>query len=225
MDHSALQHPADVTAARAPYAVAVALRTVSSPHSFVALSLALFTISDNVVTPLVGPFLGLLICAYVERGFRADAWAFIPRRRQDATRPEPWTWWALARGAECAALVAASVVFASFAGTSPIVTDASATAVGMLSALALCTIAVFTWDRLAPRRWRTENAPIGLAACFALATATTSALTVIALLPRAPWTQTGFLVGAAACVLFAASTLAMRLIPGRIRCLPEAMIE
>ena len=54
-----------------------------------ALALCLWAVSDNPVSPLVGPLVGLTATAYVERRFRYDAWSHIPRRRQDLVRSDP----------------------------------------------------------------------------------------------------------------------------------------
>ena len=225
MDRTPLLHPVDVQGGRRPYAISVCLRVAASPHIFVALVLVLCTVSNNIVTPLLGPFVGLLVCAYVERRYRADAWANIARRSQDVTRDEPRMWAAMARTAQASALATAIVVFVVHPGAEAFTPAAGSLVSGVLMGLAAGAVATATWDRVAPPAWRVEPTSPAVAIPAVGVTLLLSAMATTALLSRAPWDQSAFFAGAAICVSFTAAALSLRAIPAKIRCAPMSLID
>ena len=219
-----LLHPLEVRGARAAYAKATALRMASSPHTMIAMMLVLWAISENVVTPVLGAAVGLGVCAYVERHHRAEAWAYIPRRRQHPGRDEPALWSAAGKLLPLCALAWALGAYVSVLGVRETPTLAGPIAVGALAALALAELAALLWDRLAPRDRRVDAAPVVVAAAFAAGSVLVLAGGIVTILDRSRWEQSGFLVGAGVLVAYVTLLLLLRLVPRSIRCVPASIL-
>jgi hypothetical protein len=216
-------HPLDIEQARGYYLVAMLLRFFVSPTVLLSAMLLLWTVSNNALTPVVGPIIGLTLVAYVERRFRTDAWAYIPRRRQDLGRDEPIGLALLVRSVEVAFLAGTVTSFVSSVGVRPVPTRVASIALGLLLGLILIAVAALLWDRSAPRDHRFAPAPTPVGTL-----ATTSTLIVVTLgsvtLARRitvdmPETLIGFAILAGATTLW----LLLRLIPARVRCLPAGI--
>lgn len=218
-----LLHPLDVADARRDYAIAAALRLLSSPVTLVAAMLMLWVVSDNAVSPVVGPLLGLTITAYVERRFSSDAWAYIPRRRQDTGRDEPTAWVGLARIAQLAALVAALGAYVPSVGVLAVPTRVASPAAGAMLGLMVITAATLTWDHAAPRDRRIAAASSPVSDTFGALVLTALICGLIGVSGRAGLDAGGAAVGAAVVLLAATGWLLFRLIPLRVRCLPERL--
>ena len=219
-----LLHPVEVRGARVAYAKATALRMASSPHSMIAMTLVLWVISSNVVTPVLGAVVGLGICAYVERHHRAEAWAFIPRRRQHPGRDEPALWSAAGKLLPLCALAWALGAYVSVLGVREAPTLAGSMAVGALAALALAELAALLWDRLAPRDRRVDAAPAVVATTSVVGSLLVLATGVVTILDRSSWERSGFLVGAGVLVAYVTLLLLLRLVPRSIRCVPASVL-
>ncbi|MCK6066544.1 MULTISPECIES: hypothetical protein [Microbacterium] len=189
------------------------------------MTLALLSISDNVVSPVLGPLIGLTICAYVERGWRTDAWAHIPRRHQDSGRDEPGLWSASGKFVQLAALAGGSASYVGALGVRDVATQAGPAVVGALTALALAELGALTWDRLAPRDRRVDGAPPLIGAAFTAGVILIVSIGAVSILARSPWDQTAFLAAAGGLVAYGLVILLMRLIPKGVRCLPEKLIS
>ncbi|QEW01933.1 hypothetical protein [Microbacterium lushaniae] len=196
----------------------------SSPHAMMALMLVLWAISDNIVMPVLGAVVGLGICAYVERHHRAEAWAFIPRRRQHPGRDEPALWSVVAKLFPLCALAWALGAYVSALGAREAATLAGPVAVGALAALALAELAALLWDRLAPRERRVDAAPAAVATAFAFGSVLVLANGIATILDRSRWEQSGFLMGAGVLVTYVTLLLLVRLVPRRIRCVPARLL-
>lgn len=212
-----LQHPLEIPRARLFFVGAVILRVLTSPTVIVAMMLALWAVSNNPVTPVVGAVLGLLAMAYVERKYCSDAWAHIPRRRQDRGRDEPGVWAAVALSVKVVCLIV---------GTSLVVLSGRAE-IGSLSAGALfglIAVAVITvaWDLHAPADRRILYVSVPVEISFAATVVTVAGFGVI-LLAGEDFVGTEAIVGAAAAVVAATIGLLFRLIPLRVSCLPPVI--
>jgi hypothetical protein len=87
-----LVHPLDIWEARKAFAVWWWLTWLVHPTVFLALFAALWHLNRTFVIPLLAPTT-VLACAVLARAYYArEAWAFIPRKRQDVTRPLPAAW-------------------------------------------------------------------------------------------------------------------------------------
>lgn len=212
-----LQHPIEIPRARRYYVGAVVLGTLASPAVIVAMMLALWAVSNNVVTPVVGAVLGLLVVSYVERRYRSDAWAHIARRRQDRGRDEPDAWSSAAFAVEIICLVA---------GTSLVVlsdrVDVVSLAVGALLGLIAVVALTVAWDLRAPSDRRILYASPSVEIAFAAITVAVAAVGVI-LLAGDDFVAPEAIVGAAAATAVAVIGLLFRLIPLRVSCLPPGI--
>ncbi|MDE0546268.1 hypothetical protein [Microbacterium sp. C7(2022)] len=213
-------HPLDVDEARGYYLVAALLRWFVSPSVLTALMLLLWVVSDNVWTPVVGPLLGLTVTAYVERRFRFDAWAYIPRRRQDAGRDEPIVLAGLARGAEVAFLFGAVSAFVSSVGVQEVPTAAGSVALGSLAGLALAVVVTFCWDHSAPRDHRFAPSPTIVTDLASVATLLILGGGMLLLSARIAIDLAGTMIGFAVIVGALTVWLLLRLVPVRVRCIP-----
>jgi hypothetical protein len=87
-----LVHPLDLSAARRLFVASWWLTVLVMPtvvFFFVAL---LWSVSNNYVTPIVVP-IALAVCAgLLSTYLRKEAWAYIPRKRQDSQRRVPPRW-------------------------------------------------------------------------------------------------------------------------------------
>ncbi|WP_454295119.1 hypothetical protein [Salana multivorans] len=216
-------HPLDIREARGYYLAATLLRLFVSPTVLVASVLLLWVVSNNSVTPVLGPSIGLTLIAYVERKYRSDAWSYIPRRQQDVGRDEPASLALLARGVEVAVLAVATASFVSSVGIRLVPTRVTSIAVGIMLGLALIVVATLLWDRSAPRDHRFSLAPslVGNVAAgsilLVVAWGTANLMGRVAL--DMPTTLIGFAVVGSVTTLW----LLLRLIPVRVRCLPASI--
>jgi hypothetical protein len=85
-------HPLDLPAARRPLVVSWLLSVVGHPVVAISLGVILWLVSNNPVTPILAAA-SLMIGAHVAgRYFLAEAWSFIPRKRQALDRSLPLAW-------------------------------------------------------------------------------------------------------------------------------------
>ncbi len=91
-DTQPLVHPLDLPQARQPFLASWWLSLLAGPPIVFALAALLWVVSNNYVTPVLVP-LGTGIAAAFASAFAArEAWAYIPRRRQDTDRRLPGRW-------------------------------------------------------------------------------------------------------------------------------------
>ncbi|GAA1827517.1 hypothetical protein [Agromyces salentinus] len=220
-----LQHPLDLRAARPVYRWAAALRALTSPAVSLAAIMLLWVVSDNLVTPVVGPVLGVSTIAYVERRCRADAWAHVARGRQDAGRDDPAAWSAAAVAFEVLVFAGACAVFVPKVGVEAGPTAVAPIAAGMAVGLLVCSLAASTWDRRAPRERRVDNASHGVVQIRQAGILVVSGTAVAMLSERAVLMPPAVALGAALALAVGAIGLLARLIPSRVRCLPERFLQ
>lgn len=218
-----LLHPLDIEEARSYYLAATLLRVFVSPSVLTATMLLLWAVSNNPVTPILGPVVGITLIAYVERKFRTDAWAYVPRRRQDAGRDEPVALASLARGVELAFLAGAMVGFVSSLGVRAVPTQVGSIALGVVVGLALIVVGTWLWDRSAPRDHRFALAPMAVGDLSGVLTLAILALGASAIFGRTAIHLPEALAGFALIVGTTTLWLLLRLIPVRVRCLPPSV--
>ncbi len=220
-----LRHPTEIGDARRYYLAASSLRVLSSPPVFVAMMLVLLSVSNNSFTPVIGPFLGMAFTAYVERRFRADAWAHIPRGHQDAGRDEPTMWAVIAAFTEIGVLLFATITFLTAASTRALATAPSSLGSGALLGLMFVTATTLLWDSRAPRDRRISYASSTVAIMFGTGALMTSACTVLLMFDRVDFDLGQAMSGVVIVVFSTALCLLMRLVPHRVRCSPAAWID
>jgi hypothetical protein len=87
-----LVHPLDLPQARRPFRTSWLIGARTSPPVAALVAVIVWFASHNYLVPLVA---GAAIVGFGElagRVYREQAWAFIPRRRQDRRRPRPALW-------------------------------------------------------------------------------------------------------------------------------------
>lgn len=218
-----LLHPLDVEEARGSYLVATLLRLCVSPSVLTAMMLFLWVVSNNTVSPAVSSLITLTVAAYTERRFRTDAWAHIPRRRQDVGRDEPTILASLARFVELALLSAAVVAFVSSVGIREVPTTVSSVALGAMAGVAMAVVATLLWDRSAPRDHRFAPEPSIVTNIFGALVLLVLALGVFTLAGQITIELAEVLVGFAVIVGAMTVWLLLRLVPARIRCVPASL--
>ena len=87
-----LVHPLDLPAARRPLIVAWVLSVVGHPTVAISLGVILWLVSNNPVTPILAVASLMAGAYFAGRHFQAEAWSFIPRKRQARDRSLPLAW-------------------------------------------------------------------------------------------------------------------------------------
>ncbi len=85
-------HPIDLPAARRPLVVSWLLSVLGHPVTAISLGVILWLVSNNPVTPILAVASVMIGAHFAGRYFQAEAWAFIPRKRQALDRPLPLAW-------------------------------------------------------------------------------------------------------------------------------------
>lgn len=215
-----LDLPREIAPARRWYLTGLALQQVASPRVLVGTCFLLMAVSDNPVTPLLGPWVGLALVCYVERRCFSDAWAYIPRREQDAGRPAPSLWVGFGALAQTSVLICGVTVYlvmTSGAARFP----GGPVAIGLAVALAVREFAISVSSPEpdagggGPR-----TAALSVAGLIAFATCLAGAVVPAAHALAAPFDPWQFAIGLLTPITAAAVWRMLRRIPERVRCLP-----
>lgn len=197
------------------------LQLAASPTILAAAVIFLLSISGNLITPLLGPIVGLSITSYVERRYRADAWAHIARKAQDRTRSDPAPWAQLALVLRLVLLLLAVLGLVQAVRTTG-QTGAAALGAGILAGLVLVEAAALIWDRRADAELRSVavDGSWRILQCLAvLAVALPGGAALLGTGLPNPWL---LLLGVAAqsgtCMLW----YVFRLIPASSSCVPKS---
>jgi MFS family permease len=87
-----LVHPLDLPSARGLFRSSWLISTFSSPSVGLCIAAIIWFGSHSFVVPLIAGAVIIGFGALASRYFRDEAWAFIPRKRQDRHRPLPLAW-------------------------------------------------------------------------------------------------------------------------------------
>lgn len=87
-----LVHPLDLAPARTPFRRAWLVDTLTNAAAGVSVAAVVWFATRNYVVPLLAGAAHIALGAYAARTLREQAWAFIPRKRQDRARPLPLAW-------------------------------------------------------------------------------------------------------------------------------------
>jgi len=216
-----LLHPVDFSPARRYYLFAMFLQLAASPAILAAAILFLLTISANLLSPLIGPIIGLTVTSYVERRYRADAWAHIARKAQDLTRPDPAPW---AQAGLVLQVLLLGMAAAGLIGQTrrEVLAGAPSLGAGVLGGLVLVQIAVLLWDRGAPVHTRSSGIGTGWRHAHAGGVLFVSAVSGASLLGleffHPVLLAAGMLVTGVVSLLW----YVMRLIPASSSCVPKS---
>ncbi|WP_236796812.1 hypothetical protein [Amycolatopsis sp. GM8] len=87
-----LVHPLDLREARRPFRISWLVGALTNPPVALCLAALTWFASGSYVVPLIAGAALIGFGALAGRYYAEQAWAFIPRKRQDRTRPLPIGW-------------------------------------------------------------------------------------------------------------------------------------
>lgn len=87
-----LVHPLDLAEARGSYRTAWLLSLVGSAEFLVLLAALAWAATAGYFAPVAAVVGTGLVAEVARRHHLSQAWAHVPRRRQDTDRPDPWGW-------------------------------------------------------------------------------------------------------------------------------------
>ena len=87
-----LVHPLDVREARKPFRTSWLIGALTSPAVGLSVATIIWFGTHSYVVPLIAGVAIVGLGALTGRVFQDQAWAFIPRRRQDRQRSLPLPW-------------------------------------------------------------------------------------------------------------------------------------
>lgn len=222
-------HPLDlppiIAPARRNYLLGLLLQEASSPRVLVGLCALLMIVSNNPITPLIGPWLCLTLVCYFARRLDSDAWAYIPRREQDTQRPAPSPWVETGALAQLAVLACGVSAYLAAARAEPEVQGGSIVA-GLAAMLGVREL-VLLMKRPEPRAQGSALRTFIVSAA-AILSLITCLFAVIASLPQPDlpaFDAWGLAAGGLTLVTAVAVWQLLRLMPERVRCLPELSNE
>jgi hypothetical protein len=108
-----LVHPLDLPQARRPFRTAWLIGALTSPPVAALVAVTIWFASRSYLVPLVAGAAVVGLGQLASRAYRDQAWAYIPRRRQDRQRPLPAPW-ELGAGLALAAVLAVALVLVAF---------------------------------------------------------------------------------------------------------------
>lgn len=138
-----LVHPLDLPQARRLFRASWLITALTStPVGLCAAAIVWFA-SRNYIVPLIAGAAIIGFGQLASRCYRDQAWAFIPRKRQDRQRPLPATW-ELMSGLVFAAVLATALLLVAFRlGRPGIAVEGREVAFGMSAAASLLIVVVF----------------------------------------------------------------------------------
>ncbi|MCR2783523.1 MULTISPECIES: hypothetical protein [unclassified Microbacterium] len=218
-----LQHPLDIPAARRSYMAATVLDWLCSPLMLCSAVLTLLATSNNTVTPLLSSAVTLGLIALLERHHRTEAWAHIPRKRQDSPRPDAVSVAAAGAAAQVALLAVAMSFFghAVTAGHAP--AEAVSLGIGVVLGTAALAVGTAAWDASRHAVPAGRMPPI-------VAIPTAAFVAGLGLVALASWPTSGsaamlMAIGAAFAVAVQVACWMLRLIPTHSSCGLPALVD
>ncbi|MGO1971674.1 MAG: hypothetical protein ACTH2Q_01825 [Propionibacteriaceae bacterium] len=147
-----LVHPLDLADARKPFVVAWWLSVLTLPTVFFALAAMLWSISNNYVTPILVPIVVIAGSVFARRYLESEAWAHIPRKRQDRGRQLPVVWSIVKAAISALALLFGLVLVILWLVRRELPADVTAYIVGMGAGVVGLMLLNLLWTVLAPTR-------------------------------------------------------------------------
>jgi hypothetical protein len=176
-------HPTDLAEARRRYRRAWAISLVGSAQCLFLLGAFVWAVSDNVVAPALAVLSTGIVAEAVRRFELREAWAYIPRRRQDAARPDPLRWSAVRAGVQSASLIGGLVLMLGALAERGYGGDVRAYALGTAAAIAVVMVGTAGWNW---RRTRTRSALFELVADSVSVVVGAALLWVLGWIPVSP---------------------------------------
>jgi hypothetical protein len=108
-----LIHPLDLPQARRPFRTAWLIGALTSPPMGALAAVIIWFASHNYLVPLLAGAAIIGFGQLASRVYQEQAWAFIPRKRQDRQRPLPLSW-ELGSGLALAVVLALALLLVTF---------------------------------------------------------------------------------------------------------------
>jgi O-antigen/teichoic acid export membrane protein len=176
-------HPTDLAEARRRYRRAWAISLVGSAQCLFLLGAFVWAVSDNVVAPALAVVSTGVVAEAVRRFELREAWAYIPRRRQDAARPDPLRWCAVRAGVQSASLIGGLVLILGALAERGYGGDVCAYSLGTAAAIAVVMVGTAGWNW---RGTRTRSARFELVADSVSVVVGAALLWVLGWIPVSP---------------------------------------
>lgn len=153
-----LVHPLDLPQARKPFATAWWLSVLTTPTVFFGMAAVLWAISNNYVTPIVVPIIVVVAAVFARKYYLSEAWAYIPRKRQDHSRRMPTSWSVLKSALSALIFLFGLIALIQWFVNQSLPSAVSAYSVGMGAGLVLIMVINLVWTLVTPSRL---NASLG----------------------------------------------------------------
>lgn len=151
-----LVHPMDLTDARRPFIASWWLSVLAMPTVVFLFVALLWIVSNNAVTPIVVP-IALAVCAsLLSAHLRKEAWAYIPRKRQDSHKPVPTRWLVIRSVISTASLLTGLVSLTLWLVERELDAAVLGYILGTAVGIVLLMLIGLLWTAFAPSRLRAE---------------------------------------------------------------------
>jgi|GEM_PF-2007518 len=147
-----LVHPLDLDDARKPFAASWWLSILAMPTVVFFFAALLWTVSNNYVTPIVVPVVTAVCMGLLAAHLRKEAWAYIPRKRQDSQRRLPARWSLTRSAISTASLLGGLVLLTIWLVGLDVDTGVLGYVIGSAAGIVILMVAGLLWTALAPAR-------------------------------------------------------------------------
>lgn len=145
-----LVHPLDLVEAKKPFVASWWLSVLAMPTVVFFLAALLWSVSNNYVTPIVVPLIIATCSGLLANFLRKEAWAYIPRKRQDSLRSLPTSWSVLKAVISTASLLAGLVLLTLWIVGRDVDTDVLGYIFGSAVGIVVLMVIGLLWTVFAP---------------------------------------------------------------------------
>lgn len=147
-----LIHPLDLPQAKKSFALAWWLSALTLPTVFFGIAAVLWAISTNYVTPVLAPSI-MAVCAVFARKFHlSEAWAHIPRSRQDTSRRVPIVWSTVRSAVAALVFLAGLIALIQWLIDRELPPEVTAYSAGACAGVVAIMVINLIWTLVAPAR-------------------------------------------------------------------------
>jgi len=147
-----LVHPLDLADSRKPFIASWWLSVLTMPTVVFFFAALLWTVSNNYVTPIVVPIATAICSALLAAYLRKEAWAYIPRKRQDSQRRLPVRWLLTRSAVSTASLLAGLVLLTIWLVGLDVDPGVLGYVIGSAAGIVILMVAGLLWTAFAPAR-------------------------------------------------------------------------
>lgn len=151
-----LVHPMDMTDSRKPFVASWWFSILAMPTVVFFFAALLWIVSNNYVTPIVVPIALAVFAGLLSAYLRNEAWAYIPRKRQDLQRRVPTRWIVFRSVVSTASLLAGLVSLTLWLVERELDAGVLGYILGSALGIVLLMLIGLLWTAFAPSRLRAE---------------------------------------------------------------------